>query len=587
MKRNHVLVVLVGLLFVLIVVTTGRLTRAGDTIGFESATTTADVQNASPVVDATIRISTSAYGSNDFTTGIMPDVGATRTIHITGRVSDANGEADIATTSLAFYRTGVANGASCATDNNDCYRVAACSLNSAVGNDTEVDYDCPVGIAYWIDATDASGRFASDDWTVRVMTTDISQASSTATRSIEIESLLALNIPESIAYGTFSLGDQTTSGNNREMILTQKGNTYADVQLSGSNMGCSILGSIPVGNQKWSLLDVGYTAATGTLSGTPTPAERNITYRDSEVAELTASLYWNIGIPSLGVKGFCSGTNTVAVVAATSGGGGGGGNLGESWTIRSAVSASSWMSVTYGNGLFVAVAEDCPAYSGCVMTSPDGITWTAQDSASVNGWQDVTYGNGLFVAVAANDVHIANQQVMTSPDGVTWTGRATPQDRPWHSVAYGNSLFVAVAQDSGTGHIMTSPDGITWTDRSVPGNYWGDIAYSPDDGQFVAVSIGGTGTAAMTSPDGITWTLRTTPVGQWTGLAYGGGTYVAVASAASNNVITSPDGVTWTAHTSVSPDNFWNGIVYGNGMFVVVAYGDPLSSSVNRVMTSQ
>jgi hypothetical protein len=34
------------------------------------------------------------------------------------------------------------------------------------------------------------------------------------------------------------------------------------------------------------------------------------------------------------------------------------------------------------------------------MTSPDGITWTARTSAADNAWLSVTYGNGLFVAVA-------------------------------------------------------------------------------------------------------------------------------------------------------------------------------------------
>ena len=641
MKNNNVAGVLIGLVFMLTVaLTAGYVTRAGDTVGSATASTTAEIQNATSTIDATIRISENAYGTNDVTASILPNVGTTRSLHVTGRISDANGETDIATTSLVFYRTGATNGSACGSDNNDCYRVATCDLNVAAGNDTEVDYDCPISLAYWIDATDTSGRFPTDDWTVLVTTVDIPGAVATATRSIEIESLLALNIPESIPYGTFSLGDETTSGTNQEMVLTQKGNTYADVELSGSNMGCSITGSIPVGNQKWSLLDVGYAAATGTLSGTPTAAERNITYRDSEVTELAASLYWNIGIPTSGVKGLCSGTNTVAVVAATSTGGGGGG-LGQTWILRSAVAMSTWRAVaygnglfvavacgtaansgcdtgagprimtspdgvtwttrtspsnryyyglTYGNGLFVAVASECPAYSGCVITSPDGITWTARDAATVNGWQDVAYGNGTYVAVAWNGVHVPNQQVMTSPDGVTWTGQATPLSAPWHSIAYGNGLFVAVSEStSGSNRVMTSPDGVTWTLRTTPagGHFWNDVVYSADDNQFVAVSAASFGTDVMTSPDGVTWTLRTTPAGQWTSVTYGNGVYAAVASMGSNNIMTSTDGVTWTALTGPAPDHFWGSVAYGNGMFTAVAYGDPFGSSINRVMTSQ
>jgi hypothetical protein len=45
------------------------------------------------------------------------------------------------------------------------------------------------------------------------------------------------------------------------------------------------------------------------------------------------------------------------------------------------------------------------------MTSPDGITWTARTSAANYQWYGVTYGNGLFVAVAISG---AGYQVMTS-----------------------------------------------------------------------------------------------------------------------------------------------------------------------------
>jgi hypothetical protein len=73
------------------------------------------------------------------------------------------------------------------------------------------------------------------------------------------------------------------------------------------------------------------------------------------------------------------------------------------WTPRaSATEANTWNSVTYGNGLFVAVA-----YGGTnrVMTSPDGITWTPRTTTGTNDtnwWALVTYGNGLFVAVAGS-----------------------------------------------------------------------------------------------------------------------------------------------------------------------------------------
>ena len=129
------------------------------------------------------------------------------------------------------------------------------------------------------------------------------------------------------------------------------------------------------------------------------------------------------------------------------------------------------------------------------QASADGITWTSRSSAADNIWRSVTYGNGLFVAVSSSGT---GNRVMTSPDGITWTSRTSAVDNNWYSVTYGNGLFVAVS-GTGTGNrVMTSPDGITWTSRSsATDNDWLSIAYV--DGLFVAVSGTGTNNRAMTS----------------------------------------------------------------------------------------
>ena len=92
-----------------------------------------------------------------------------------------------------------------------------------------------------------------------------------------------------------------------------------------------------------------------------------------------------------------------------------------------------------------------------VMTSPDGITWTIQASAADNSWTGLTYGNGLFVAVAYSGL---GNRVMTSPDGITWTSRTSAADNAWFSVTYGNGLFVAVANSGIGNRVMTSPSAI-------------------------------------------------------------------------------------------------------------------------------
>ncbi|AMQ55613.1 MBG domain-containing protein [Algoriphagus sanaruensis] len=247
---------------------------------------------------------------------------------------------------------------------------------------------------------------------------------------------------------------------------------------------------------------------------------------------------------------------------------------GKTWTARAAAAANPWSSVTYGNGLFVAVAS---YGTNQVMTSPDGITWTARAAAENNSWQSVTYGNGRFVAVAGDGTN----RVMTSPDGITWTARPAAENNGWRSVTYGNGLFVAVATN-GTNRVMTSPDGITWTARAAAAaNFWFSVTYG--NGQFVAVANTGTNNQVMTSPDGITWTPQTAAAAiNWRSVTYGNGLFVAVGSSGTNRVMTSPDGIEWTAH-AVPEANAWQSVTYGNGLFVATSESDRVMTSTNGI----
>ncbi len=76
-------------------------------------------------------------------------------------------------------------------------------------------------------------------------------------------------------------------------------------------------------------------------------------------------------------------------------------------------------------------------------TAAPGATWTARTMPSSQGWESVTYGNGVFVAVA-----YGSSAAATSPDGITWTARTLPSSQNWVSVTYGNGVFVAVAYNS-------------------------------------------------------------------------------------------------------------------------------------------
>ena len=125
---------------------------------------------------------------------------------------------------------------------------------------------------------------------------------------------------------------------------------------------------------------------------------------------------------------------------------------GTTWTSRTSAADKQWSSVTYGGGLFVAVATSSSSSTGQVMTSPDGMNWTSRNSATNNLWNSVTYGGGLFVAVAWSGT---GNRVMTSPDGSTWTSSPSASDNDWRSVTYGGGLFVAVSSTGSSSRVMT------------------------------------------------------------------------------------------------------------------------------------
>jgi hypothetical protein len=65
-------------------------------------------------------------------------------------------------------------------------------------------------------------------------------------------------------------------------------------------------------------------------------------------------------------------------------------------------------------------------------------------------WTSVTYGGGTFVAVAASGNIAA-----TSTDGISWTQRTLPATASWQAVAYGGSTFATVAYNSSIAATIT------------------------------------------------------------------------------------------------------------------------------------
>ncbi len=250
-----------------------------------------------------------------------------------------------------------------------------------------------------------------------------------------------------------------------------------------------------------------------------------------------------------------------------------------SWTAAAAPEANDWRSVTYGEtssatggisigtGLFVAVST-VGTYR--VMYSTNGSTWLSATAVQNNEWISVTYGNGRFVAIAQNGT--GGDLVMYSTDGINWVGKTPPEANSWTSVTYGGGTFVAVSQN-GTHRVMYSTNnGFSWDTASAANdNWWQSVTYG--NGKFVAVSLDGD-KQVMYSTDGISWTeASASDYSYWYSVTYGDGKFVATASGGENRVMYSTDGINWTS-TSATDVNNWYAVTYGDGKFVSVAYLD-------------
>ncbi|PKA14583.1 hypothetical protein [Leptospira haakeii] len=151
------------------------------------------------------------------------------------------------------------------------------------------------------------------------------------------------------------------------------------------------------------------------------------------------------------------------------------------------------LDLTLSNGLqptddsneFVAVGVACSLW-----TSKDGIAWTASTGSSVfpdcsgGSLYSVTYGNGLFVAVGTVTGDFTSRTnncgIWTSADAETWTRIACPNSAahssqgnlPLRTITYGSvggaNKFIATgskyASSSGDNlYMVQSSDGVTWT----------------------------------------------------------------------------------------------------------------------------
>ena len=245
---------------------------------------------------------------------------------------------------------------------------------------------------------------------------------------------------------------------------------------------------------------------------------------------------------------------------------------------------TTWKSLAYGNGTFVAVANDKSMYS-----MDGGENWTVS-GLTTGDWRSVCYGNGIFVAVG---VGLANTYF--SRDGISWTASKNIIEDgstvDLYAVDYGENHFVAVGNYSNDENELSffSSDGANWQEGHIvegtsDHHTYKSVAYG--NGTFVAV--GGANDDLMTeckvSGYGQSWSTRTIISGdgkEFIKVCFGNGMFIALPASGSACYISKDLGVSWTASILPSNEESWLDLCYGNGRFFLIT-----SSSTNKIYYS-
>lgn len=339
-SRQHlifaVLLGIAGLLIILIFVTIKS--QADDT---QDASTSAGVTNKSPTIDS-LYITDVAYNGSGTTLDLTENT--LTNVYIYGTYSDDNGCDEVATSTgggsgyaagvtTSLYRSGA--GIGCTATTESCYTGISCNTYACTpgGTDTTGSFACTTTVQYYAEPTD-SGTYSAQTWKATATSGDkywdgtsitggnvttVGVASSTSS-GVELSALVALGLGSdgnggSIAYGSLALGG--TSAADVTLALKNTGNVTMIPQVSGTAMTCSNGQTITAGYQKYATsTGVAYGSkkaltgsAVGIFHATNCFAVSTSTFNS------TTNTQWMIQLPSTGIAGTCSGTNTVNSVA--------------------------------------------------------------------------------------------------------------------------------------------------------------------------------------------------------------------------------------------------------------------------------
>lgn len=272
---------------------------------------------------------------------------------------------------------------------------------------------------------------------------------------------------------------------------------------------------------------------------------------------------------------------------------------GTTWTSVPSITTANLVSITPGNGLFVAISD---ALSGPrVFVSQLGTTWSPRSLSS-------TYDNVQLHGIGYYNLNYAiaasGGQIFISSDTTTWSPRVLQQDvdgemlavlgsaRGWNVVGRGAKIYHGISLLAGWSRYSTGPQ-FASNALAEGGGYWvsvgnkGQIGGSANGSTWVnrtsntqqdlrAVTIGGIwwvaagkdGALMASQLNGDNWIKRNPPIlGDFYAATYGAGRYLVGGTGGVLLTSTDTNASSWSAVSSATIDRIIT-LAYLNGMFI-------------------
>jgi hypothetical protein len=234
--------------------------------------------------------------------------GTTKSVTLTGTISDNNSCQDISSVLGYVYRSAIAY-SGCDTageaNNNFCYPEVSCSITGGTcesATDGSADYTCTVDLQYYTDPTDSNTQYPDDTWLTTIKATDNSSAtgSTEVTQGVEMNSLMAFTISTEINYGSLGIGE-SNDPLDRITTVTPTGNIGLDHEVSGPANMCTDFptcagGTIAIGYQKYALsASTSYDSSTS-LTTSDVPVYTNVP-KPTSGTPTTKNIWWGMLVP--------------------------------------------------------------------------------------------------------------------------------------------------------------------------------------------------------------------------------------------------------------------------------------------------